>query len=136
LYLGQKSATRIQLYPGWSEAELRDVDELTSSVVGGARWFATDVNGLEHALATHIAREWDTAGRPSSPLDREVGYNTDLGYFEWWDGASWQQLGAVAGSSHTHVYDEVPAGTIDGVNDTFTLAAVPTAGTVRLYRNG
>ena len=35
----------------------------------------------------------------------------------------------------TDVYDEVPAGTIDGTNRVFTLAATPIAGTVRLYFN-
>lgn len=34
------------------------------------------------------------------------------------------------------VFNEVPAGTIDGSNDTFTLAAAPEAGTVQLFRNG
>lgn len=46
-------------------------------------------------------------------------------------------LSAAAGSgSHTHVYSEVPAGTVNGSNATFTLASTPTAGSVLLYKNG
>lgn len=34
------------------------------------------------------------------------------------------------------VYGETPSGTVNGINDTFTLANTPTAGTVALYVNG
>jgi len=34
------------------------------------------------------------------------------------------------------VFNEVPSGTVDGVNVTFTLANTPTVGTVQLYLNG
>jgi hypothetical protein len=34
------------------------------------------------------------------------------------------------------VFSEVPSGTIDGVNATFTLANTPTAGSVTLHKNG
>lgn len=34
------------------------------------------------------------------------------------------------------VFSELPSGTIDGTNTTFTLANTPTVGTVRLYLNG
>lgn len=39
-------------------------------------------------------------------------------------------------SSANFADNEVPAGTVDGVNATFTLAATPTAGTQHLYKNG
>lgn len=38
--------------------------------------------------------------------------------------------------SSNFVYAEVPSGTINGSNTSFTLANAPTAGTVRLYLNG
>lgn len=38
--------------------------------------------------------------------------------------------------SGTHVTGEVPSGTVDGVNDTFTLAHTPTAGTLKLFVGG
>jgi hypothetical protein len=34
------------------------------------------------------------------------------------------------------VYNEVPTGTVNGVNTDFTLANTPTAGTVAVYKNG
>lgn len=39
-------------------------------------------------------------------------------------------------SGVTPVYSEVPSGTINGSNVTFTLANTPTAGSVLLYKNG
>ena len=39
--------------------------------------------------------------------------------------------------SHTHVWAETPGGTVDGVNDTFTLAAAPTPPeSLTLFRQG
>lgn len=40
------------------------------------------------------------------------------------------------GGSGTPVVSEVPSGTIDGSNPTFTIANTPVAGTLQLYRNG
>lgn len=39
-------------------------------------------------------------------------------------------------SGVTNVYSEVPSGTINGSNVTFTLANTPTSGSVGLYKNG
>ena len=36
----------------------------------------------------------------------------------------------------TYIANEVPTGTINGINDNFTLANVPTTGTVKVYVNG
>jgi len=36
----------------------------------------------------------------------------------------------------TQVYGETPSGTINGINDEFTLANAPTAGTLRVFLNG
>ena len=35
-----------------------------------------------------------------------------------------------------HIYNEIPDGSINGSNVTFTLAAAPSTGTLQLYRNG
>ncbi len=49
--------------------------------------------------------------------------------------AEWQT--ASAGLTESNFVDnEEPSGTINGVNDTFTLANTPTAGTEHLYKNG
>ena len=39
-------------------------------------------------------------------------------------------------SAHTHVWNEVPSGTIDGTNKTFTLAHTPDTGSLLLFLNG
>lgn len=44
--------------------------------------------------------------------------------------------GGGGGGSSSEVSNEVPSGTIDGVNTTFTLSQTPIAGTVRLVRTG
>lgn len=41
-----------------------------------------------------------------------------------------------AGGATTFVFNETPSGTVNGSNVTFTLAATPTAGTVRVHLNG
>jgi hypothetical protein len=48
-----------------------------------------------------------------------------------------QVSGAVAGASHTHVWNETPSGVVDGANGIYTLAAIPSpAGSLLLFRNG
>lgn len=49
--------------------------------------------------------------------------------------AEWQTPSAGL-SSGDFVFEEVPSGLIDGVNDTFTLANTPIAGTQAVYWNG
>lgn len=44
--------------------------------------------------------------------------------------------GSSSGSSTNFATNEVPTGTIDGLNTTFTLANTPTAGSVSLYQDG
>ena len=63
----------------------------------------------------------------------QVYYNSSSDKIRWYNGSAWADLG---GAGHTHVYSEVPSGTINGSNDTFTLAATPASGTLRLYKNG
>jgi hypothetical protein len=50
---------------------------------------------------------------------------------------TWQQIPTTAGLQATNFVDkEVPSGTINGVNVTFTLANTPVAGSEHLYLNG
>jgi len=44
--------------------------------------------------------------------------------------------GPAGPAAHTHVRNETPAGAVDGVNDTFVLAAAPVAGSEQVYKNG
>lgn len=59
--------------------------------------------------------------------------------------ASMRTLGTgatqAAGGTHTHtggtpVWSEIPSGTVDGANAAFVFAHTPSAGTLRVYRNG
>lgn len=47
-----------------------------------------------------------------------------------------QVIGGGGGGSSNTVYGEIPSGTIDGVNDTFTLVAAPVATKLRIFLNG
>lgn len=44
--------------------------------------------------------------------------------------------GGAPGGSHTHIWNEVPTGTIDGVATVLTLAGTPIGGSLLLFRNG
>jgi hypothetical protein len=50
-------------------------------------------------------------------------------------GVKWAAA-AGSGDGLTRVYNSTPSGTKNGVNLVFTLANTPSAGTVRLYKNG
>ena len=39
---------------------------------------------------------WDTAGRPSSPANGQMGWNTTLAQLEVWTGVSWQTIASTA----------------------------------------
>lgn len=65
--------------------------------------------------------------------DSEVGqiyYNSTSNKIRWYNGTAWAVLG------HTHVYSEIPSGTINGSNAAFTVATTPASGSLRLYKNG
>jgi hypothetical protein len=50
---------------------------------------------------------------------------------------TWQQIGVSSGLSSTNFVDkEIPSGSINGANATFTLANTPTAGSEHVYLNG
>jgi hypothetical protein len=49
-------------------------------------------------------------------------------------GVKWAAAGTL--SPANFIDNEVPTGTVNGINDTFTLANVPVAGTVHLFKNG
>lgn len=42
----------------------------------------------------------------------------------------------VGAGNHTHVWNEVPTGQIDGIVSVMTLAAIPASGSLMLFRNG
>ena len=35
---------------------------------------------------------WTTAGRPGSPVNGQMGWNSTLGQLEAWNGVNWQQI--------------------------------------------
>jgi hypothetical protein len=54
-------------------------------------------NGLGIANQT-----WTTAGRPSSPVAGQQGYNTNFGQTEYWNGVAWVQMSIVTNPSSTY----------------------------------
>lgn len=45
--------------------------------------------GLSIMIGVARMSNWNTAGRPASPLIYTFGYNTDTGNLEMWNGSKW-----------------------------------------------
>jgi len=63
---------------------------------------------------------WTTVGRPATPYAGLLGYNSDTGFYEYWDGAAWISLNAGAGTINPGLINQIafyPANgdTIDGL---------------------
>lgn len=50
-------------------------------------------------IKTNFTTSWTTATRPATPYAGLTGYNSSLGYLEFWNGSSWTQI--ASGSSGT-----------------------------------
>lgn len=73
-----------------NETQLINVNETT-----GALTFTNEPEGIQKSLDS-----WDVAGRPSSPVIGQSGFNTELGYLETYNGYFWHdstQNGIVRG---------------------------------------
>lgn len=103
--------------------------EPNNSTAGGGNFAKVYIDG-GHGLVLQALAADPAAGASE---DGQIYYNTTAEVIRQHINGAWAD---VAAASHTHVYSEVPAGTVDGANDTFTVAATPTAGTLRLFKNG
>lgn len=80
------------------------------------------------------------SGRPAA-TDVLVGtlyYSTDTSVLERSNGSIWETYTSTSTGSVTvsSVIREVPTGTINGINTTFTLANIPISNTEEVYLNG
>ncbi len=81
-------------------------------------------------------------GRPITILDEGISLTTNVGSIDLTGaGISSTAIGTavtvvVSGGVGTQVNNEIPSGTINGTNVTFTLANTPIAGTLKLRLNG
>jgi hypothetical protein len=106
--------------------------------------------------------DWTTATRPSSPQKRRLGFNEDLGLWEFWTGATWAPLNpqtaysslsgiplSFAPSAHTHDASDIASGILaigrvpTGVSGTTVAlgnhvhdAGAITSGTLPITRGG
>src|ERR1700691_4103676 len=79
----------------FSQFALGSLSNTTNQIVG----VTSDSGGTNFQLpAINI---WTTAMRPTSPALAVEGYNTTLGQYEYWNGASWVQFGAGGSGSVT-----------------------------------
>jgi len=131
--------------PSTTPLRVRDVRVTAGagSVVGPAQQTTvqiSDVAGLQNALnirpvmGTGYANSRAVVTDSLGALDGAIGNLTDCMHV---DGTSGPCGGAGGGASVTFVDGETPAGTIDGINTTFTLAFSPSpASSLTLFRNG
>ena len=131
--------------PGILPVRVRDVKVTPGTVTGSAPGLATtvqisDVTGLQNALNIRL-----TSGpafsfsrvaiiNPTGSIDGATGNLSDCLHV---DGSSGACGSGGSGMSGTFVDGEIPSGTLDGVNTTFTLANAPIPiSSLALFRNG
>jgi hypothetical protein len=120
------ASTDLSAFMGLSASDaFIQADTTYMDISGGKVFFVADFGIVLPELAS------DPGGGDSQ--QGQVYYNTTTDKIRWHNGVAWADLG---GAGHTHVYSEVPSGTINGSNAAFTLASTPASGTLRLYKNG
>ena len=65
-----------------------------------------------------VLPSWATAGRPSSPVAGQMGYNTTLGYIEWYSTVYEEWQGIFQGPNYTINYLMIAGGGAGGVSQT------------------
>lgn len=110
------------------------VDDVTIERAAGGLQIKDDGVGVDELGI--ITTKGDLISFSSAPGRLAVG--TDGQYLVANSGATfgveWASFSGVAVADFT--FSEAPSGTINGSNDTFTIAATPEAGTLQLYKNG
>lgn len=75
-----------------------------------------------------------TAQRDGTPTNGAIRYNSDDNQFEGYANGVWGAIGGGGGGTYAQ---EVPTGTINGTNQSFSLSQTPTSNeSVVIYRNG
>lgn len=70
-------------------------------------------------------------------LEGEIGYEKGTGLSKWGDGVTpWNSLPYQGGGSSTVRHTEIPSGTKNGSNPTFTVSQPYVSGSMAVYRNG
>jgi hypothetical protein len=102
------------------------------------RWAAVECNATIGAIRERMCWRGPWVITPQYASNDVVTYNNKI-YVAFManvgnvpPGTAWDLLAATSAP----VDNEVPVGTVDGVNPTFTLAAVPATGSLHLYLNG
>jgi hypothetical protein len=131
--------------PSGLALRVRDVRTSSGSVVGPSPVTApvqiNDIVGLSNALNTRPTQGVGFAPSRAAIINSAGQFDAaagNLGDCVRVDGTS-GPCGGSGGSGLTPLFvdDEVPAGTVDGVNAVFTLTRVPSpVGSLELYRNG
>lgn len=86
---------------------------------------ATRITTQDILNATIAAEDLNATGYPPSDGDILAFDSGETGELIW-----------VSPGGTTFVDSETPSGTINGSNDTFTLAGTPATGSLHLYKNG
>jgi hypothetical protein len=134
--------------PSILPVRVSDVRLAPGSVTGSAPGAATsvqitDVTGLQNALnirltaGTGFAISRAAVINSTGSIDGAVGSLSDCLHVDGSAGACGSGGSGSSGPSGSFVDGEIPSGTLDGVNNTFTLANTPNPpASVALFRNG
>lgn len=113
-------------------------------IVNNAKTASNDfiVRGDNDSLLLYVDVSYDKVGIGAAPTLGILTIKNSNTYIDRDESGNLTFTDAVAGTktlkqcAPTEVYNEVPAGTLNGTNTDFTLANTPTAGTARVYLNG
>ncbi len=73
-------------------------------------WIAlgrVNIDATTALIAAGHVTQWSTETRPEPPIDNKIGKNTDLGEFEYYDGAEYQLLFPVIVEEEKPISDEL-----------------------------
>jgi hypothetical protein len=88
--LGRK-ITAYELVQSYQTAEKDDIPTQTGNA---NKALVTDGTSLSWALPG-VIRTWNTAGRPSSPVAGQFGFNTQTNNFDIYTGSAWRTVATV-----------------------------------------
>ncbi len=124
-----------------SDADIMDVNVDDSTIEISSDALQIKALGISNShIATDAAIAYSKLSLSNSILEADLAVSNapTSGYFLKWNGTAmeWANVATGAVQDADLVANEIPAGSINGSNVTFTLAATPVSTSVQIYLNG